>query len=47
MVLHSKIDFKIYEKFRFKDDNLYLESTFLKNADFCLNFHISFQYHQN
>ena len=34
MVLHSKIDLKIAEKFWFKDDNLFLEWTFEnKNPD--------------
>ena len=41
MVLHSKIDLKIAEKFRFKAKNFFLESTLNKNADFCLNCRIS------
>ena len=48
MVLHSKIDLEIAEKFWFKDDNLFFEWTFLnKNAIFLKNCHNSFQYHQN
>ena len=38
MVLHSKIDFKIDEKFWFKDDNLFLESTFKKKCRFLFKF---------